>query len=843
MIATTSLGGARRRGVVSSWKRNRTDERIAVGVIAAVVALGFARAAESGPVIASTSRTLPTLHSQGAHFALHGSGAVVTVEGEDGNLVAEVDLSLEIDGHPIPFELASSAPNAGHTALSGIVRIPVGGTPVQLGAEIVADVQRDALTVRVRAPEGDPVAGVAIRARLPGETQGTFVSGFGLAPLQAEISGSAAVIEIEPRPLAAASVDGPVTVQRVGGPTRDPNDPVGISIRSPSTSAARPQTELHFVVGKSSALVWQPLIEMARTPSGPVRGHVSGGQHARARIIGRDAFGVPQVSAFTDDDGSFAFQAPLSVVDWAATLGREGAKQIVRHVPGEGAPLSLELEPRGGVRFLVRDADTKQPLTVRLLIQRMDHVAEQEGAADRPWIRDPTILDALRGDATATLPTGKYRIVATKGIEWSIDARDLDVVSGQAALVELDLRHVVPTPGIVGCDLHTHTGPSFDSQSSPEDSVLSLVAAGIDFAVPTGHNVVTDDGRAITALRLSEEFSSVPGVEVTTYNPRFGHFGVFPMPTDGPIPPYRHSSIESITRVARADHARYFQLNHPRLPGGIGLFDTLNLDPHAVRSRLPTRLDFDGIEVYNGFDIEHPSRVDQVLRDYWGLLDQGWHYTATGSSDSHCVQYHCVVKVLDHTLESGAGAGYPRTMVTVDANAIPESHQESDNLDPEVIIENLKAGHATVTSGPLIDLRLEGTHPGDELSTTSALVHGHVVVRAAPWIDVTQVQVVAGQTGGEWRIVDSFDVPSEPTRWGPGDGTLEEEQARTVRFDRDIAVPIGPTDGWVQVIARGTRHLSDVLPLVEVTPLAFTNPVYVVRHPEPSGPLARSPTR
>lgn len=842
MVATT-LGNTPLRGVVSSWKRNRTDERIAVGVIAAIFALGIARAASSGPVMAPASRVLPTLHGQSTHFALHDSGAVVTIESDDGNLVAEIDLALLVDGQSVPFELASSAPNAGHTALSGAITVPNAGRPVQFAADLVADVQRDALTVRLRAPEDEPLAGIAIRARLPGETQGAFVGGFGLAPWQAEISGSSALVEIEPRPLAAASIDGPVTVQRIGGPNRDPNDSVGISITSPATSAARPQTELHFVVGKSTALVWRPLLEMAGVPSAPIRGHVTGAQHAGARIVGRDASGLPQLTALADDDGSFAFQAPLSVLDWEATLGRESAKQIVRHVPGEGGPLTLELEPRGGVRVLVRDADTRQPLTVRLLIERMDRGSEPESAADRTWIRDPTIVDALRGDATATLPTGRYRIVATKGIEWTIEARDLNVVSGQAALVELDLRHVVPTPGIVGCDLHTHTGPSFDSKTSPEESVLSLVAAGIDFAVPTGHNVVTDDGRAIAALGLEKEFASVPGVEVTTYNPRFGHFGVFPIPADGPVPPYRHSSVESITRVARADRKRYFQLNHPRLPGGIGLFDTINLDPRAVRSRLPTRLDFDGIEVYNGFDIEHPSRVDQVLRDYWGLLDQGWHYTATGGSDSHCLQYHCVVKVLDHTLESGAGAGYPRTMVTVDPNATLDHHRDSDDLDPEVIIENLKAGHATVTSGPLIDLRLEGTRPGDQLVTTSGLVRGHVVVRAAPWIDVTQVQIVAGQTGGEWRVVDSFDVPSQPTRWGPGDGTLEEEQARTIRFDRDIAVPLGRADGWVQVLARGTRHLSDVLPFVEVTPMALTNPVYVVRHLEPPGSLTRAPIR
>lgn len=820
------------------WSRHHADERIAAGAIAAIVSLGFAHAGGSGPVVGSTSRSLPTLHTRAARFAMHSGGTRLIVESEDGALVSEVDLALEVNGQSHPFELASDPPNAGRRAIVGTMRVPVAGRIIQVRAELAPDVPRDALTLRATASldggEGRPA--IAIRATLPGKIPGIFVAGVGPLGAQGESTGTATVIDLEPHPMAVGSTEGPVTVHRDSG--EDPTDPTGISITSPMTTTGRPQTELHFVVGDSSSRVWQPLFEIANVPTGLVRGRVIDARHEQTRIVGRDALGVPQIFAFADEDGSFALQAPSSVVQWAATLGRESPRQVVRYVPGTQSPLLLDLAPRGGVRVLVRDADTRQPVTARLIVERID---AETGAPERPWIREPSTVDALHGDATTTLPTGKYRFVATKGIEWTIDQHDLDVVSGQAALVELDLRHVVPTPGIVGCDLHTHTGPSFDSQSSPEDSVLSLVAAGIDFAVPTGHNTVTDDTPAVAALRLEKEFVSVPGVEVTTYNPRFGHFGVFPLPTEGPIPPYRHSNLELITRAARSDPARYFQLNHPRLPGGIGLFDTIGLDPHSVRSRLPARLDFDGIEVFNGFDIEHPGRVEQVLRDYWGLLDQGWHYTATGSSDSHCLQYHCVVKVLDHTLESCAGAGYPRTMVTVDPRATESHDQEGEGLDPKVIIDNLKHGHATVTSGPLIDLRLEGVRPGDDLSTNSELVHGRVTVRAAPWIDVTQVQVVAGQTGGDWRTVDTFDVPTQPTQWGPGTETLEEAQARTVRFEHDINVPFGPTDGWVVVVARGTRHLSDVLPLVEVTPLAFTNPVYVVRRTEPGGSLARTP--
>ena len=141
------------------------------------------------------------------------------------------------------------------------------------------------------------------------------------------------------------------------------------------------------------------------------------------------------------------------------------------------------------------------------------------------------------------------------------------------------------------------------------------------------------------------------------------------------------------------------------------------------RARIRIRLDFDGIEVYNGYDLERPERVEQVLRDYWALLDFGWRYVATGSSDSHRIQFHW--------------AGYPRTMVTMDPNATVESGDTQ--VDPLAVVASIKKGHATVTSGPIIEFVLGGVHPGDEILSTDESIRGHLRVRAAPWIDVASV--------------------------------------------------------------------------------------------------------
>ena len=66
---------------------------------------------------------------------------------------------------------------------------------------------------------------------------------------------------------------------------------------------------------------------------------------------------------------------------------------------------------------------------------------------------------------------------------------------------------------------------------------------------------------------------------------------------------------------------------------------------------------------------------------------------------------------------------------------------------------------------------------------------------------------------------------------------LDEARARTVRFEREIELAVGDGNAWVQVVARGVRRMSDVLPFMPVPPFAFTNPVYIVRHPEAPPPF------
>lgn len=798
---------------------------LAIGLIAGLVACSLGYAARPHGILRAPTRAGTVLETRTATFELHPGAARLMVRSRDGTVARDLDLALVVDGATYPLTFGRDDLRTVAGGLRAAVAIPASDAPIDATIEFRADPAADVLSV-VLSVRGGASAGahaVALRAEMPSEGQVVFVSGVGQVADRATVTGGALVVDIEPHPLGVISSAGPIAVEAMLDEPNAQGEPTRVAATSPAGSSSDDGrlADLHVAIGASSMALWRALFESVGQTTGRVHGRVAGAVE-RALVFGRDAQGSLQVRALAAEGGAFQLDVPTSVVEWYAAIDPGHASSLTTFVPGSARDLVLDVSPGGELHVAIVDADGRKPLTARLLVHGIDGTVDPSFGPDYRASGAGPVVDALRGDVATPLPSGRYRVAATKGIEWTVDAKVVDIVPGRATSVTLAPRHVIPTPGELGCDLHVHARPSFDAPVSPEDRVLSLVAAGIDFAVPTEHNIVGDYSSAIETLDLRNELSSVNGVEVTTYSKGFGHFGVFPYPPQLPVPPFKHTTMAAIFHAVRSDPNRYFQLNHPRMPKGIGYFANLGFDPRAPRAQVHARVDFDGIEVYNGYESEQPDLVDRVLRDYWALLDYGWRFTATGSSDSHRIQYRW--------------AGYPRTMVTIDPHATADD--DSKPVDPLVVVANIKKGHATVTSGPIIEFTLGTAGPGDEAATTDDPVHGHVRVRAAPWVDVTQVQIVANG-----RIVQTFDVPSRPTQMGPEAGTLEEAQARTIRLDRDIDVTMGDANGWVQVIARGERRMDDVLPFMPVPPLAFTNPVYVVRRPEAPPPFPGGFTR
>ena len=753
------------------------------------------------------------LSTAGALFEIVGRpaageelGDIRVVRDARGIIFENIAFSALVDG--VPMRLVAGKPRTtpkGPTHASvevelrgaeGVLQGDVGYTLRRFPAALFVS-----LKLRVESHTVALVMSAPMRATVP------FVRGAGMLVDSGDAQGPLVVFELAQQAAAVGSTSGEVSVHV--GPSEDiPESPLSATITFPAGPAGE-AAPLFIVPGGGS------------TGGGPSSAAEAAARlrdervrHLHGRVVGGDTgvdvWGVgpegrPLLHVKPRPDGTFDAAAPEIDIGFYATMAHTRASPIVSRPMHDDSELELTMLPGGEVHVLVEDPDTDQALTARLIVHGVAPTADPNFGPDYRASGAGPLIDALRGEATMPLPAGRYRVLATRGPEYTIDEQSLDVAPGSSHSVRLALRHIVDTPGWVGCDFHVHARPSFDSPVLPEDRVISLVAAGVDFAVPSEHNAVGRYESVLDALDLGRDLAALPGVEITTARPSFGHFNVFPY--YGPsVPPFYRTTLKKIWTAARAgDPTRVLQVNHPRFKT-IGYFDIVGLDTKTGHAEQFWRDDFDTLEIYNGADAANRARVEAVLLDWLQLLELGHKYVGTGDSDSHRIQYQW--------------AGYPRTYVAL---PLEQSGDTGRPIDKGALIASLKAGHAFVTSGPIVEATINGKGPGATVAIAENATRLHVVVRSAPWIDVSEVEVLLGTTSIA-RVPVTLRIAAPP------DGDLVALRAATLRFERDFDVPFeDAAPHFVVVVVRGIRPMDDVLPFMPIQPLAFTNPIWLVR--------------
>jgi hypothetical protein len=411
--------------------------------------------------------------------------------------------------------------------------------------------------------------------------------------------------------------------------------------------------------------------------------------------------------------------------------------------------------------------------------------------------------------------------VVTRGFEYSIHEQRISVASDVGASVRAGLVRMLDTSGWIGGDFHLHAAPSFDSAVPLEDRVISLAAEGVQFAVATDHNHVTDYTDAVRTAALESRLAVSSGIEVTTKN--WGHFIAFPYGIDQAPPPFEGVDPGFIFSTIRENAPRsVIQVNHPRMEH-IAYFARLQVSestvaagdgPRPLESReqagndeseadarpglgqLGRQLmapppgfsfDFDTIEVINGFELGKPEVMLRNIADWFALLNIGFRYTAVGNSDSHTLVHQW--------------AGYPRTYVKVETSDLAK-------LRPDEVASALLYGRAQISNGIFLDVTANKTAgPGDELVLGSNRLGLRVLARAAPWVSVDSAEVwVNGVKRSETRK------------------TAAPHAVNRIQWVTTLDLNV---DSWVVVAARGDVELGAQLPGAKGNPFCLTNPIFV----------------
>ena len=303
-------------------------------------------------------------------------------------------------------------------------------------------------------------------------------------------------------------------------------------------------------------------------------------------------------------------------------------------------------------------------------------------------------------------------------------------------------------------DFHLHSEWSGDSNVPLRDRVLSCAAEGIEYAVATDHDVITDYGPFVLPS-LKDAIRVGIGVETSTL--AYGHFNSWPhemnpnLPGRG-SPVWFGLELPDLFAVLGPDvPGRVVQVNHGR--GGSSLFDSVGYDPADPDPEHLAQFTFNAMELINSGG----GGYDELLLDWFSLLNNGLQVTATGTSDSHSI---------------GALCGNARTYVEV----------ADDNVKTVVLTDindAVRAGRTLVSAGPFMTM----------VNVGAGVVH--VRVAGPSWMPIETLQLyVDGQPDV------TIDIP-------PYD-------ANTVRFDADVTLD-NSAGSWAVAIVTASSTPGPIL--------------------------------
>ncbi|HMG57226.1 MAG TPA: CehA/McbA family metallohydrolase, partial [Kofleriaceae bacterium] len=679
----------------------------------------------------------------------------------------------------------------------------------------------------------------------------------------------------------------------------------------------------YFVIGKGDvASVLDAIYELRGESTGTFGGRVIDQQTSQpiagANVIVLDAADHVIDQIATDRTGGFlAHLAPGAYRYTAMTDDRLATAPAAIAIAAGGhtgvAPIAMA--PPATLAVSVLDELGRHPPAK---IQLLGHVAAADRGKDprsflysleRGERQRPTAFDGsdrfiegawwtVDGRLSAQVRPGTYDLVISRGPEYEITQRTVVLRPGAFTAEQLALVPAYKSDGWIAGDFHIHAQPSTDSGVPIADRVASCAAEGLEVAISTDHNYITDYAPVIAATGLDPWLLGIPGMELTTFE--MGHFNGYPLRVDpgstrggefrwAGVPP--QGLFDQLRALAVEPGRGIVQVNHPRQQV-LGYFAQFFIDQATAQPYTPTGLlgifapygdefkpenfstDFDAIELLTGSRLEDvhtfvapdplppgpfpdpqpvPGQVvvgadgrpqfPGVVETWFTMLDHGHRATGMGTSDSH------------HLL--GDEPGYARTLLYVGAGVdVPGGYSRDD------VIEAIRRHRAITTNAPFLELAVGDHGIGDTVAVPGGGVDLVVRVRSPSWARVDRLVLHANS-----KIVVDQAIPADQgtdyqahvhLQLAADSWIVAEATGRGSMFPVVSAVEFPPLDATVLIKALSIGLDLSALPLTSalaprhthiVTPYAITNPIWIDvdgngwTAPKPALPRRAAPPR
>jgi hypothetical protein len=614
----------------------------------------------------------------------------------------------------------------------------------------------------------------------------------------------------------------------------------------------------YFIVGKGDvASVLDTIYDLREQATGTFGGRVvdelTQAPVANANIIVLDAANNPVDQIETDDGGAFlAHLAPgnygfIILANDRLTTPRQNFAITANAQTG----VLAQMKPPATLVVSTLDELGRHAPSKVQLIGKFD--SSKQGGDPRTFLYDlrfgeherPTAFDGGNrfiegawwtkdGRIEARVRPGTYDLVVSRGPEYEVTTKTIELKAGAFVAEQLALTPAYKSDGWVAGDFHIHAAPSTDSGLPIDQRVISCAAEGLEVAVATDHNYVTDYAPVIASSGLDPWLLGIPGIELTTFE--MGHFNGYPLRVDAGStrggeflwanqPPQK--LFDTLRGLGTDPANTIVQVNHPRQQV-LGYFAQFFVDSLTAQPYTPTgilgvfapygdefaadkfSLDFDAVELLTGRRTEdiHSFRAPDplppgpfpdpqpvpgeivlgkdgraqfpgVVETWFTMLDHGLRTTGMGTSDTH------------HLL--GHEPGYARTLLFVGVGKdTPGGFTRGD------VVKAIQDHRAITTNGPFVEMTAGGKMIGDTI--VGASVDVTIRVRAPSWAKVNQLVVYSNS-----EVVKTVPIPD-------GQGT-----------DFETIVTVRPTtDAWVVAEVTGTSNMFPVLTPTEFPPLDAT---------------------
>jgi hypothetical protein len=521
-------------------------------------------------------------------------------------------------------------------------------------------------------------------------------------------------------------------------------------------------------------------------------------------VIVRDAFSSAVFfRSFLENPFSLSFVLPEGIYWVRANFFPAVREKLLAVKPGEENSCILEDSPLGRVKVKIQTGQGEYvpgKVTFIGLAPTETPYFEPDNPVEtgRYWETFKNSVFPKERGLEVKLPVGTYLASASRGPEYCLDKKVIEVLEDEPLELTFRIDRVVKTPGLISIDPHMHTRES-DGRMGIAERLRSVVAEGVDVAVACDHNTITNYSPTLRRLGLNKYLAVITGNEVTT--PDKLHYNTYQVKyrpeeeENGAIFPLADEVTPLFEASRQKDQEAILQVNHPRA-GTLGYFNNYQLDLESAAFAWENfNISFDVLEVMNG-PYFYSSNFT-AIEDWLHLLNRGYYYPLIGSSDSHAIDR--------------GEPGYSRTYVYYRG-------EETDSLDWNSLAHSIRKGRTFATNGPIIEFKVNTTYTsGDTFTDKDGKVEIAIKVQSAPWIAVDEVRLIVN---GERRIIFPVNTPKEAI----------------LKFDMSsFGLPLLKEDSYIAVEVLGKESLYPVLQrsswsgLSEnaTLPYALTNPVFV----------------